>query len=679
LKRNTINFSGSYKLSSKFTAEANITYVNNRNVGRYGTGYDSRNVMQSFGQWFETNVDFDKLKDYITPDGRQRGWNYVYYDDLRLYFFDNPYWTRYKNYSNDGRDRVFGYTKLNYKLTDWLNVTGRFSNDFYSEYQEERMAIGSSITNDLPEYTKFQRSFNEFNSELFLNFDKTFNKLQVTGLLGGAIRKNNMMSTLGETAGGLSIPDFYSLDNSVAPVVTTEKDEESVVNSAFASVNLGYNRIIYLDLTGRMDQSSTLPEENNTYFYPSASATVILSEIPGINDLSFLSFAKIRLNYAQVGNDAPIYSTKSVYYQNVNWGNSAMFSVDDYLLNSKLKSETTKSYEAGIEANFVNNRIGFDLSVYQMSTFDQIMPVTVSIPSGYTYNYINGGEIENKGIELTVNAVPVEISGFRWNIAINWFRNRNKVISLYEDIDNYLLFSNWDVSVNARVGEAYGNIEGTNFVYTNGKKTVGANGYYLRTATDETLGNITPDWNMGINNIFTYKGIALRFLIDWQQGGEIYSINTKYGRSTGVYEETAGLNELGVEKRTPLSVDPNGGVLFSDAVFEDGSPNTKRVDAYRWGRAWDYNKLPTAEYVFDASYVKLREVALTYELPKSLLSKTPLNRIAISAVGRNLWIIHKNVTHFDPEIGASSGNRQGIESGGYPTTRSIGFDLSLGF
>jgi hypothetical protein len=356
-----------------------------------------------------------------------------------------------------------------------------------------------------------------------------------------------------------------------------------------------------------------------------------------------------------------------------------MFSVDDYLLNSKLKSETTKSYEAGIEANFFNNRVGFDLSVYQTTTFDQIMPVTVSIPSGYTYNYINGGEIENKGIELTVNAVPLDISGFRWNIAVNWFMNRNKVVSLYEDIDNYLLFSNWDVSVNARVGEAYGNIEGTNFVYTNGKKTVGANGYYLRTATDETLGNITPDWNMGINNVLTYKGIALRFLIDWQQGGEIYSINTKYGRSTGVYAETAGLNELGVEKRTPLAVDPNGGILFTDAVFEDGSPNTKRVDGFRWGRAWDYNKLPTAQYVFDATYVKLREVALTYELPKSLLSKTPLNRIAISAVGRNLWIIHKNVTHFDPEIGASSGNRQGIESGGYPTTRSIGFDLSLGF
>jgi hypothetical protein len=314
-----------------------------------------------------------------------------------------------------------------------------------------------------------------------------------------------------------------------------------------------------------------------------------------------------------------------------------------------------------------------------MSTYDQIMPVTVSTTSGYTFNYINGGEIENKGIELTVNAVPVQIGDFKWNLSVNWFRNRNKVVDLYEDIDNYLLFSQWDVSVNARVGEPYGNIEGTNFVYTNGKKTVGSNGYYLRSATDETIGNINPDWNMGINNILTYKGIGLRFLIDWQQGGDIYSINTKYGRSTGVYAETAGLNELGVEKRTPLSVDPNGGILFTDAVFEDGSPNTKRVDGFRWGRAWDYNKLPTAEYVFDATYVKLREVALTYELPKSLISKTPFTRIALSAVGRNLWVIHKNVDHFDPEVTLSSGNQQGIESGAYPTPRNIGFDLSFGF
>ncbi len=152
-------------------------------------------------------------------------------------------------------------------------------------------------------------------AELFLNFDKSFNKFQVTGLLGGAVRKDNIFSTLGETTGGLSIPDYYSLNNSVAPVNTTEEDEESLVNSAFASVNLGYNRIVYLDFTARMDQSSTLPEDNNTYFYPSASASVILSEIPGINDLSFLSFAKVRLNYAQVGNDAPVYSTKSIYFQ----------------------------------------------------------------------------------------------------------------------------------------------------------------------------------------------------------------------------------------------------------------------------------------------------------------------------------------------------------------------------
>jgi TonB-linked SusC/RagA family outer membrane protein len=689
--RNTVNFSGSYKLTSRFTAEANVSYINNRTTGRYGTGYSGGNVMQSFGQWFETNVDFAKLKEnYITPDGRQRTWNNVYWNDLRPYFFDNPYWVRYKNYSNDGRDRVLGYTKLSYKFTDWLRLNGRASLDYSHEFQEERTAIGSAITGPLPAYNKFQRVSSITGGELFLSVDKNFGFMQLNGLLGVATSEDDIYSTFGTTQGGLAIPDFYSLTNTIAPVSITEANDVSRINSTYGSLNLGFSRLVFVELAGRADKSSTLPANNNLYFYPSVSTSIVLTEIEALKNSNAVSFAKIRINYAQVGNDAPVYSTKPVYAQGDNYDNQfALFSISNTLLNPELKPERTKSFEAGIEMNFLNNRVGFDLSGYSTVTFDQIMPVTVSNASGYAFNYINGGEISNKGLEVALKGTPVFTKSLKWEITVNWFMNRNKVVKLYEDIDNYLLFSQWDVSVNARVGEPYGNIEGTNFVYTNGKKTVASTGYYLRTAVDETLGNINPDWNMGINNAVTFKGLTLSFLVDIQQGGDIYSVNTKYGRSTGVYAETATNNELGNQQRNPVVYntpgDPAsgpapdcGGILF-DAVYEDGTPNITRVSASRWGRAYDYNKLPTAEYVFDASYVKLREASLSYAIPASIVNKTPLKAIELSAVGRNLWIIHKNTEHFDPEAALSAGNQQGIESGSYPTTRNIGFDIKLIF
>lgn len=679
INKNTFNFAGTYKLTPKFTAEANVSYINNRATGRFGTGYDGNNVMQSFGQWFQVNADMSRLADYQTPDGRQRTWNYVYYDDLRPYFFDNPYWVRYKNYSNDGRDRVFGYTKLTYQFADWIRLTGRVGNDFYSEFQEERVAIGSAITGDLPRYGKRNRTFNEFNGELFLSVDKSFGDISVSGLVGLATRSNTLMMTYGETQGGLLIPDFDKLSNSVAAQFTDESLQESRVNSIFASANVGLYDLVYIDLTVRNDKSSTLPEGDNSYLYPSVSTSFVFTELDALKGNNILSFGKLRLNYAEVGNSAPVHSIYNTYFQAANYDQTGMFSVQSTSLNPELLPEKTRSYEGGLELNFLQNRVGFDFAVYKTNTFNQIMPVTISSTSGYTAVWINGGQIDNQGVELALNTVPVVAGAFRWDLDLNWFRNRNKVVELYESIDNYLLFSQWDVSVNARVGEAYGNIEGLNYVYhENGGKLVQDNGYYERTATDETLGNVNPDWNMGVSNTLSYKGVSLRFLIDIQKGGDIYSVNTKYGRATGVYAETAGVNELGVEKRIPLSENPDAGVLL-EGVKADGTPNDVRVDAYRWGRAYDYNKLPTAAYVFDASYVKLRELALTYSFNQNLLSKTPFSQLAISAVGRNLWIIHKNTEHFDPEAALSAGNQQGIESGSYPTTRTFGFNLKVGF
>jgi hypothetical protein len=292
--------------------------------------------------------------------------------------------------------------------------------------------------------------------------------------------------------------------------------------------------------------------------------------------------------------------------------------------------------------------------------------------------YVNGGEMENKGVEVALHIVPVKSGDFTWNLDVNWFANRNTVISLAEGVKSLQLMSAWDVKITAAEGEPYGTIKGTDYVYTDGKQTVQDNGY-LMVGDDPlaVLGNVQPDWNMGIANRLTWKGISLYALLDIQSGGDIYSVNTKYGQATGVYAETVGNNPKGNPQRDAVA--DGGGNIYEGAVFEDGTPNDVYVDAYRWGRYYYYNNSPTARYVFDASYVKLRELSLTYSLPASVLGNGVFRGVDISLVGRNLWILSKNVDHFDPEYILTSGNQQGIEQGAYPSVKTIGLNVKLNF
>jgi len=685
IKKNTFNLSGNYDFTKRLEVGGNVTYLNQKTLGRYGTGYDGRNVMQSFGQWIETNVDFARLREYKTPDGRHRNWNYGYYDDLRPFYFANPYWVRHENYEDDERDRVFGYATIDYHLTDWLTLSGRTAIDYYTENQNERIAIGSETT-VTPWYGNFLRTFSESNTDFMLKIDKSFGDFNLNGLLGTNIRRNKIQSIYNHTVGGMFVPELYNTANSVSPVDVTESLVLTGINSYYGSLSLGFRDMIYIDGTGRYDIASTLPEENNAYFYPSVSTSLILTQIPGLNTLTWLPFAKVRLNYAQVGNDAPAYSLISTYTQNPNWGDAALFSMNSTLQNPDLKPERTKSLEAGLEVYFINRRLGFDVALYKTNTFDQIMPVLVSSASGNTRRYVNGGEIQNKGLEVALLGTPVSAGDFKWDFNINWFANRNEVLELAEGVENYLLYSAWDVSVNATVGEPYGTIKGTDYVYEDGStfmdetgaaRVVDEDGYLLESEQEDVIiGNINPDWNMGVSNNLSYKGLSLSFLLDIQKGGDIYSINTKYGYATGVYEETAANNDKGNPIRDDVSA--GGGYRYPNTVYEDGTKNESYVTTQDYFGAFYYGYVPTAYWVFDASYVKLRELSLGYSLPRSIIGKTPFTNVTLSVVGRNLWIIHKNTKHFDPEAILSSGNQQGIETGSYPTPRTIGFSLKLG-
>lgn len=676
IKKNSMSIKADYKLTEKLKASASANYVNTKGKGRFGTGYDDNNPMQNFAQWFQTNLDFDRLKkNYETADGGMLTWNANSPTNLSPAYANNPYWTRYKNYEDDERNRLFGYAALDYKINDMFSLTYRTSIDFYQERQNERIAVGS---NSQSYFSTYDRTFSEWNTDLMLKFKKSVDDFSLNGLLGVNYLDRNIQSIFGSTSGGLVVPDLYTVANSKVAKSPTETLLEKNTKSFYGSFSVGYQNFAYLEGSFRVDKTSTLPTNENTYFYPAVSGSLILSELDFMKDLSFLSFAKLRANYAEVGNDTDPYNIKSSYTQYVNWGDKASFSVNGTLKNPDLKSERTESIEIGLEANFFDNRFGFDFAVYQSNSFDQIMDVNVSRASGYSRAFVNSGEIENKGIELGLNGHIIKTSDFNWDMNINWSKNNNEVISLYNNVTNIQILSAWDVSMNATVGEAFGVLKGTDFVYKNGKKVVDSRGYYIKTPDDdEVIGNIQPDWTGGITNTFSYKGITLRALIDIQKGGDIYSVDRKYSLATGLLKETAGLNSKGNPKRDAVS--DGGGILHANAVYADGTPNTTFANAGGWGGDQYYGRTPTARYVYDASYVKLREVALSYTIPKSILSKTFLTKAVVSAVGRNLWIIHKNTPGFDPETGQSSGNEQGIANGSYPTTRTYGFNVTLGF
>lgn len=680
IKKDVIDFAGSYNLTDKFKVDGKMVYTRISGQGRYGTGYDGGNVMQSIKQWYQTNVDMQDQRDAYMSTHENISWNASSASNIAPHYFDNPYWVIYENYETDERNRTFGKFQGMYDITENLSLTARFGLDTYSDLREERVAITSL---DQPRYEKYESNFQEYNYDLMAAYDKRFSEnFSLKGLFGFNAKDKYIRSTRSETTGGLVVPRVYALSNSqsaLSPPV--EFDAHQLKYGYYGQLSVGLMDMWYVEGSLRIDQSSTLPEDNNTYMYPSVSSSFLFSELL---DMSWLSFGKLRVGYAQVGNDAPSYSILNAYTASTPFGNSPMYYIDDVSNNPELKSETTSELEFGLEMNVFQDRVGFDVSYYDKKTIDQILPVQISTASGYNLKYVNAGEMKNTGIELGMFAVPVKTNDFQWNININWAQNKNEVVSLFEDSENLLIYSNWSTAINARKGEPYGTITGTDFVYLNGQKVVGADGKYLRTeSTEEVIGNIQPDWNAGISSNLSYKGLSFGFLIDMQKGGDIVSYDMAFGQATGLYATTAGLNELGNPIRDRVA---DGGGVLLEGVTADGLPNTTRAEAYNYLTPFGYyggsNETgvyaPDAQLVYDASYVKLREVTLEYKLPDSLVEKMQIfTDVSLAIYGRNLWIISKNFPYGDPEYMTGSGNSQGIQNATYPTAKELGFNIRV--
>ena len=688
IKRNTLKFSGEHEFTDKFSAQANITYTKTDGKGRYGTGYSSLNIMQQFRQWWQTNVDLYDQRDAYFATGENITWNPNGPDNLSPIYSDNPYWTLYENYQTDTRNRYFGNINLNYEISDVFSVLGRFSFDTFDELQEERINVGSA---DIPAYSRFNNRAAEYNYDLILNFNKDVTEdLNLDGNLGVNLRRNERSYILAETNGGLNAPGFYTLSNSASPInPPDEYESDRMLDGIYARAGLGYLDTYFLEGTIRRDRSSTLPKENNTFYYPSVSTSVILSNVIEAN---WLSFAKLRANYAEVGNDTDPYRVFNTYQISAPFGSAGWASNNSQLANPVLDPERMKSYEVGIEANFFDRRVGFDVSYYNSQTENQITPVPVSTATGFATKLLNAGTIENKGIEASVTLNPVRTEDWNWTMNINWAKNESEVLELEDGIDNLQLASyQGGVSINAAPGQPYGAIRGSAYVYDdNGNRVITESGYYARTPNaNYIIGNIQPDWTGGVSNSISYKNLTLNFLVDVQQGGDVFSLDTWYGSATGLYESSVGTNELGNPIRNTLE---NGGGVILDGVQGDisynadgtyevtnTSENTTRARTDYYGNPFGYGRDANEGHVYDASFVKLREASLTYNFGSQIIDATPFTNASLSLIGRNLWIIHKNIPYSDPEAGLSSGNAQGYQSGAYPAVREIGASLKFNF
>lgn len=687
LNKNNLSGNFSRSLSDKIKTTAFFTYTDQTTVGRNNLGYGD-NFIGGFRQWWPINVDIKELRnEYYRTGGQNITWNQTnpLDGDLNPAFWNNPYWDRYQNYSSDDRTRILTGANLSYDITKNLNVLGRVTVDGANDRQEMRKAVGSHAEefglaqlDETSGYNLYTRNFLQTTYDFLATYDTQLTEsIGAKFLVGTTFVKSKVDSFEGSTTGGLAAPGLYTLANSNVFVAPEETEIDFEKFGMYGQASFDFKKMVYLEATYRKDQTTALHPNHDSYDYWSVGGSLVFSEFL---QADWFNLGKLRASYARVGND-PAAGRLGAKNNNgdVNgsptFGNNAVYV--DY---PNLRNENQNTWEFGLEGSFFKRRLNFDASVYKSNTFNQVINVPQSTSTGYASSRINAGELQNKGIELAVSGTPIKTDDFQWTIGVNWSKNENELIKLDEGRSNLQLATfQSGVSLNATVGEPFGTLRGSDYVYdANGNKVVDEDGFYL-TATDKVLGNIQADWIAGITNRVTYKNVSLNFLIDIKKGGDLFSLDQEYGQYTGMTSATTGVNDLGNPVRSALTDDASSGGVILPGVFEDGTPNNIRIDASTAGAAYGSGARPNKEFVYDASYVKLREVGLTYTFSQKQLNNSLIKGLSLSLLGNNLWIIDKNLPDSDPEAGNSSGNIQGYQSGVMPSEKVYSFNVKVNF
>ena len=686
LRRNTFNLRGTANLSKRLSADIKANFIKETTKNRPGLSDSPENPGLTISE-LATTVDQALLKNYKDDNGNQIRWG-------SSSFRVNPYFAINESPYTDSKDRLIGLASLKYQFADWLSLMVRGGIDRYTLRNQDVVGFGTPYK-VLGGINENNWTVQEINADFLFLFNKQISEnFAVNATLGGnhRMQSNNRISASGDN---FAIPGFNHLSN--AGIRNNSQDlSKKEVNSFYGSAQVAYKNYLFVDVSGRNDWSSSLtgPLADNSFFYPAASLAFAFTDAFDIAP-NILSFGKARVSWAKVGNDTDPYQLNLTYsITQPHLGNNTAQIGTDRIPLANLQPEDNTALELGLDLRFFKNRFGIDLTWYKQNSSNFIVPVSISMSSGYRSAVVNAGEIQNKGVELLLTGNPVKTAGgFSWDISFNFARNRNEVLSLKDPVEVLTLGQARDfTSVVARVGKPYGTIEGTPYRRTfdgqiiyraDGRPETGLILYNpdgtpkldgagnVMTQAVGVLGNANPDWTGGLTNTFTFKGIIFSSIIDIRQGGNIHSM-------TNLAAYARGNDKATLEGREAYYAG-TGGVIGKGVVNvgtpqnPEYQPNTNAINPQIY-----FGSLPAEQFVYDASFIKMRQMSLGYSLPSGLLGKTPFQAITLSIVGRNLFFIQKKVPNIDPESVYSSQNgSQGLEYGTLPTTRSWGFNLNI--
>lgn len=687
----SVRFNGSTELTNKFSSSISVNYTSS-NSDNPGGGQGAAGI---FNNLVQTPRDIS-IVDSEDLDNQFSGYNdvtgtYGFYGAYTM----NPYFVLKNNRNTNKVDHIQGNTTLNYKATPWLTITERIGGDVYTDrrYQKWKKYSYTPIDpfwtgNDQVYQGKYSEDIynvNEITNDLMLNFTKDLNKdFKIYGTLGHNVYQRTQTNLFAETnaQGGLAIADYYNISNSNGAINSTNASFKRRLIGAYLDFNVSYKNMLFLEATARNDWSSTLPQNNRSYFYPSVNASWVFSEL--FNDSlknGWFNYGKVRANYAKVGKDAGEYLTSSVFNKTTidgGFGTTTTpfnginaFTQGDRIGNANLKPEITTSFEIGTELSFFKDRLGFDVSYYFQNSKNQIINVPVSNASGFSSNTINTGLIENKGIELLVRGTPISTAkGFKVDIVGTFTKNKNKVVSIMDGVDQITLGGFSRMAIVAQEGQPYGSFYGIDLMNDgNGHVVVDSATGLPQTSTNSTiLGNYQPKWIASLGANITYKSFTFSFMFNTKQGGSFYSHTKGTMAFVGTSQETA-------EGGRDLKVWENSVYLNSQGQYVTNTDI--KYDPYNYFT----NVIPDGRHIIDASFVKLSTVDFSYRVPKKYLNKTPFGAISIGVFGNNLFIwTHKTNVYSDPEMSSSgSGNVQGFEFSATPSQRNFGFNMKFNF
>lgn len=668
IERTSINLRSTVKLADWLSADFKINYINQQSKNRVAIAADPNNIFYDYLMMPRSvgYSDWEPYRDnnWKRDDGKPASWKREHSN-----FPHSPYWSTERNGNTDKRDRYIGFAAFDIKFTNWLNLKLRSGIDNYTLLYDWTRATGNPYWEGNGSYRVQTERFKELNSDFLFTAQGNWNKFGIVGTAGGNIMYRST-SHSNDWSGELIIPDFYSISNGKLHNGEFTRNRKQI-NSLYATASLSWDNFVYLDLTARNDWSSTLPKDNNSYFYPSIGGSFIFTQM--LNNMGKnigpLTFGKLRASWAEVGNDTDPYMLKNYYGISYDIKND-IFNAErkKWRANPDLKNERIQSWEVGLELRAFDSRLGLDVTYYKKNSKDQILKMSIPAATGYSFDLINAGNIENKGWEIALNATPVRTaSGFTWETLFNWSTNKNTIVELADGVNQQILSDGTSIQglkIIAEVGGSYGDLYGRGYERDkNGNKVIGDNGLPIATSSDIKLGNNQPDWMLGWSNTFNYKNFSLGFLIDVNYGGSIYMGSIRTGTENG---------------NLAMTLDGREGMVVP-GVTKDGKPNTVQVTSEEY---WKHisNSNIAEEYIYDATNIRFRELSFGYTLPRKFLNKTPFTNVKASFIARNLFMIYHKTKGFDPDAGFSNASSvQGYEFASMPTMRSFGFNINIAF